>query len=108
MSQRTRTILGRAFLALSAISLVVGIATHAWDTVPLAVVGLTGGLLLLNVRSDAAPVEAWRHLALPLIVGSLALVVAMIVYRTAAAPFVLPALIVLMGAAIALFQLRRA
>jgi hypothetical protein len=108
MSQRTRTILGRAFLALSAISLIVGVARGAWDTVPLAVLGFAGGLLLLNVRSEAVPLESWRQLALPLIVGSLALVVAMIVYQTAAAPIVLPVLIVLVGAAIALFQWRHA
>jgi O-antigen ligase len=76
--------------------------------VPLAVAGLAGGLLLLNVRSEAVPHEIRGRLVFPLIVGSLALVVAMIVYQTAAAPIVLPVLIVLVGAAIALFQWRRA
>jgi hypothetical protein len=107
MSRRTRTILGRAFLALSAISLAVGIAQGAWDTVPLAVVGLAAGLLLLNARGDARPRAGWRDLAPPLTVGSLALVAAMIASQTSAAPFALAALLVLVVAAIAYHQLRR-
>jgi hypothetical protein len=107
MSRRTRTILGRAFLALSAVSLVAGIAQGDWYTVPLALVGIAGGLLLLNTRSDARPRAAWRDLALPLIAGSLALVAAMAVSRTPAAPYVLAALLLFVCAAIVFLQVRR-
>jgi hypothetical protein len=107
MSRRTRTILGRVFLALSAISFLVGIATGAWDTVLLAVVGIAGGLLLLNVRGDGSPRAGWRVVAPPLAIGSLALVAAMIALQSSVAPFALAALLVLVGAAVAYQQLRR-
>jgi hypothetical protein len=107
MSRNMRTVLGRAFLALSAISLIVGIARAEWDTVPLAVVGIAGGLLLLNVRPDATSRDSIQHIMMPLAIGSVVLIAAMLVSQTAAAPYALTGLLILIGAAIVYYQLRR-
>ena len=111
LMSRTRTFLGRSFLALSAISLVVGIATGAWDTVPLAVLGLAGGLLILSVRNQPDPERPrvnGRQVAARLGVGIISLTATVIASQTPAAPFVLPVLLVAVCAAIGYQQLRRA